>query len=250
MDITVHTLCYNEALMIKFFIDHYRTRFPNCHIVVYDNKSTDNTVEIAKANDCEIRQMDTGGVADEEICLNIKNNCWKNAKTNWCVVADTDEMLSINSEELNHEDTFGATKIQSEAWQMVNLQDNLDLASIDRGWREPNNYRYCLAYDKELLFNKKYIQEINYNPGCHSNAAQGEIRGSSKKYPMLHYKYINQKVFVEKQRVNRARDTEKQRSHNWGGSCHGGDGVQAAEYKNAANKSVKILFDHKFQQPK
>ncbi|MEK6881196.1 MAG: glycosyltransferase, partial [Nanoarchaeota archaeon] len=81
MNITIHTLAFNEELVLKFMIDHYRARFSECHIVVYDNKSTDKTVEIAKANNCEVREMDTGGVADEEICINIKNSCWKNATT-------------------------------------------------------------------------------------------------------------------------------------------------------------------------
>ena len=54
MNITIYTLAYNEALIIQFIIDFYRKRFPDCHIVVYDNKSTDNTVEIAKNNNCEI----------------------------------------------------------------------------------------------------------------------------------------------------------------------------------------------------
>jgi len=157
-------------------------------------------------------------------------------------------MLDINSEELFFEDSAGATKIQSESWQMVNLIDNLDLSAIDHGWRE-NDQRYCIAYDKELLFNMKHIEEINYNPGCHSNSARGLLKNSSKLYPLLHYKYINQDIFVQKQRVNRARDTEKQRKNNWGGSCHGGDAVQISEYQRAKNSSVKILFDNKFRHP-
>jgi glycosyltransferase involved in cell wall biosynthesis len=249
MNITVHTLAYNESLVIQFMIDHYRSRFPNCHIVVYDNKSTDKTVEIAMANNCEIREMDTGGVADEEICINIKNSCWKNANTDWVLVCDVDELLDISEHELSYEDSLGTTKIQSESWNMVNIEDNVDLSTIDRGWRDPKDQRYCLNYDKELLFNKNYVQEINYNPGCHSNSANGIIKNSNKRYPLLHYKYINLNVFVEKQRVNRARDTEKQRRNNWGGSCHGGDQVQITEYNRAKNNSVKILFDHKFIHP-
>jgi len=31
--ITVHTMAYNEEVLIQFMIDHYRSRFPKCHAV-------------------------------------------------------------------------------------------------------------------------------------------------------------------------------------------------------------------------
>jgi glycosyltransferase involved in cell wall biosynthesis len=46
--VTIYTITYNEELMIEFFINHYRKKFPGCEIVVFDNYSTDKTVEIAK----------------------------------------------------------------------------------------------------------------------------------------------------------------------------------------------------------
>ena len=104
-------------------------------------------------------------------------------------------------------------------------------------------------YSRELLFKRTIIQEINYNPGCHSNASQGILKVSGIRYPLFHYKYINKNVFVKKQQVNRARDTEKQRRHNWGGACYGGDAYQAAEYEQVKKSSVQILFDHKHRKP-
>ena len=44
--ITIYTFTYNEELLIKFMIDHYKLRFPNCKIIVYDNESTDNTKKL------------------------------------------------------------------------------------------------------------------------------------------------------------------------------------------------------------
>ena len=40
--------CYNEALTIKKVIQDYRDAFPTASIYVYDNNSTDKTVELAK----------------------------------------------------------------------------------------------------------------------------------------------------------------------------------------------------------
>jgi glycosyltransferase involved in cell wall biosynthesis len=57
--ITVHVITYNEEIMIEFFINHYRERFPNCEINIYDNYSTDRTVEIGKQYNCNIIMYDT-----------------------------------------------------------------------------------------------------------------------------------------------------------------------------------------------
>ena len=47
--IEIFTICYNEEIILQKFINHYRTRFPNCEITIYDNMSTDNSRQIANA---------------------------------------------------------------------------------------------------------------------------------------------------------------------------------------------------------
>ena len=46
MNISTFTICYNEEIILQKFINHYRTRFPNCEITIYDNMSTDNSRQI------------------------------------------------------------------------------------------------------------------------------------------------------------------------------------------------------------
>ena len=95
MNITIYTIAYNESILIKFMIEHYRSRFPNCHIIVYDNYSTDNTVEIASALGCEIRYFDTNNQIFDNKYLELKNNFWRDAQTDWVLVCDVDELLNI-----------------------------------------------------------------------------------------------------------------------------------------------------------
>ena len=102
--ITVYTIAYNEELIMQFMIDHYRSRFPGCNIVVYDNMSTDNTTKIARANDCEVIQYDTNNQIQDRRYIEIKNNCWKNALTEWVLICDMDELLDINAEQLKKEE--------------------------------------------------------------------------------------------------------------------------------------------------
>lgn len=236
MKITIHTVTYNEELLIQLMIDHYRTRFPDCHIVVYDNQSTDRTVEIAKANGCELRYYNSNNQVNDQMLWDTKNTCWKSAETDWVLVCDLDEMLDITEEQLIAEDARGTTKIKCECWHMVNMENNLDVRSITYGARNPKD----TVYDKDLLFNKKYV-DINYiNNDCHFTNSRGRIV-NSKPYKMYHYKYVNPDIFVNKQKTSAARLSEVNKQNGWGAQCTRDEGSLRHEFQQARDAAVKIL---------
>lgn len=244
MNITIYTVTYNEELLIQLMIDHYRSRFPNCHIVVYDNQSTDRTVEIAKANGCEIRWYDSGGQVNDQMLWETKNNCWRDAKTDWVIVCDLDEMLDINAQQLQYEHSIGTTKIKCECWHMVNLKDNLDVRNIKYGCRNPND----TVYDKDLMFNKSLVN-INYiNNDCHFTNSTGVIRNSLP-YKMYHYKYVNPDVFVNKQKVSASRLSEINKKNGWGAQCLRDESSLRAEFQQARDAAVRVLpeLNHFYQ---
>jgi glycosyltransferase involved in cell wall biosynthesis len=244
MDVTIYTVTYNEELLMQLMIDHYRSRFPNCHIVVYDNQSTDRTVEIAKANNCEIRHYDSGGKVNDQMLWETKNNCWRDAKTDWVIVCDLDEMLDINAEQLKYEHSIGTTKIKCECWHMVNMEDNLDVRSIKYGCRNPND----TVYDKDLMFNKRLVN-INYiNNDCHFTNSTGVVR-DSKPYKMYHYKYVNPDVFVNKQKTSASRLSEINRKNGWGVQCLRDEASLRNEFQQARDAAVRVLpaMNHFYQ---
>jgi len=208
--ITVYTIAYNEEVFIQFMINHYRSRFPNCHIVVYDNESSDNTAIIAKNNNCEVITYCTNNQIQDSKYLEIKNSCWKSASTDWVLVCDMDELLNINEEELKNEESLGATVIKSEGYNMINMEDNYDLANIKYGSR-------CSPYDKSYLFNKKFISEIKYSPGCHACDPQGQFIKSTKAYLLYHYKCINPDFQAARYKSYAARLSSENKQHSWGG---------------------------------
>ena len=182
--ITVYIMTYNEELIIDFTINHYRQRFPSCNIVLCDNFSTDKTREIAISHNCEINDFDTNNKIDDHKYIELKNSCWKNATTNWVIVCDADELIDITKEDLKKEDSNGTTIIRSEGYNMVNMEDNLDLSSIKNGVRAEQ-------YDKSVLFKKTKVHEIHYTIGCHSAKPLGDIVYSTNTYPLYHYKFLN-----------------------------------------------------------
>jgi glycosyltransferase involved in cell wall biosynthesis len=53
--------CFNEAVAVPTVIRDFATALPEAHIYVYDNNSTDNTVEVAKATGAIVRKQDLQG---------------------------------------------------------------------------------------------------------------------------------------------------------------------------------------------
>ena len=210
--VTVYTITYNEEVILPYFIKHYRSRFPNCRIVVYDNMSDDRTVEIAKENNCEVIFYDTGGKLSDSKYLDIKNNCWKTATTDWVLVCDADEFLNINEQDLIKEFENGVTLIKSEGYNMVDKREDtsiLDIENVKHGFR-------AVQYDKSYLFNKSKIREINYAPGCHSAQPKGEVILSNNRYLALHYIYLSEDKMVKKYLTFAQRLSEENKIRQWG----------------------------------
>jgi glycosyltransferase involved in cell wall biosynthesis len=207
--ITVYTVSYNEEAFIQFMIDHYRSRFLGCEIVVYDNESTDSTVKIAKDNGCQVISYSTNNKISDSKYLEIKNNCWKSAKTDWVLVCDTDELLDVNEDCLSFEHNNQTSIIRSEAFDMVNMECDFDLKSICYGARAPN-------HDKSYLFNKALISEINYEPGCHKSNPSGLIKYSSSSYRLYHYNFINEDLTMAKYKTYASRLSDENIKNGWG----------------------------------
>jgi glycosyltransferase involved in cell wall biosynthesis len=180
---TIYTITYNEELMLPYFIQHYKQRFPDCKIVVYDNGSTDKTVDIALKNGCEVFTYYTDNKLNDLAYLEIKNNCWRDAD-GWVIVCDCDELLDISPIDLLLEEGKEVSCLLSRGWNMVNLNDNLEIKSINTAVRSE-------SYDKIICFDSRKVRFINYYAGCHSCNPEGDIKFSSQQYDLRHYKYIN-----------------------------------------------------------
>ena len=216
--ITIHTAVYNEEAKIQFMIDHYKTRFPSCNIIVYDNESQDSTIDIAKKNGCIIRPHNTGGRHNDELLLTLKNNCWKTAPTDWVMICDPDELMDINEQQLNEEAAIGTTIIKTCGYNIVDMGDNyledpvLNLAALKYGRRSE-------AYDKCMLFNKKHLSEINYNHGGHIANPVGKTQYNKNIYNMYHYHFVNFTFVFNRYQMTVKRFSDLNIKYGWGIHC-------------------------------
>lgn len=204
--IEIFTIIYNEEIILQKFINHYRERFPNCEITIYDNMSTDNSRQIAIENNCKIIDYNSNNEIRDDLYLEIKNNCWKKANTSWVLIADADEFLDIKQEQLQKED---CSIILSKGYNMVNLEDDLIFENIKFGIR-------AKQYDKYYLFNKSKIKEINYEAGCHSANPKGEIKFSKNVYNLFHYTMLSEQYLIDRYRRNYERLSSINKKYGWG----------------------------------
>lgn len=232
--ITVYTVTYNEEFHIQFMINHYRKNFPNCHIVVYDNHSDDDTVKIALNNNAEVIFFDSNNRLDDLKHIEIKNNCWKAAKTDWVLTCDMDELLDINEDKLKFEESQNTSLIKSEGYNMVNLEGYNTLETIQYGDR-------ATQYDKPYLFNKKLIKEINYTIGCHTGNPIGNVKISERAYKAYHYRFINKELLRRRYISYSKRLSDENLKQGWGRHYLKTEEELMMEFDDLRNKAIKLL---------
>ena len=206
--LTIYTISFNEELILEFMIRHYRSRFPACQIVVFDNESTDRTAAIAQDNGCIVIPHKTNGKFYDSGQIRVKNNCWKSATTDWVLVCDTDELLDIDEHELRRIES-STTIVRSIGYNMINMRDDYDLDSMTHGSQ-------CHLYSKNYLFNRIAISEINYGAGAHASHPIGDVRPSAVAYPAYHYRCIHPERTFEKIQQIRARLSDENICKGWG----------------------------------
>ncbi len=233
--ITVFGLCYNEELMLPYFISHYRKMFPDCRIVLWDNESTDKTHEIAIANNCEIVLYSTAGKLNDVKYLELKNNAWKTALTDWVLVCDMDEFVDIDERRLSAEEETGSTLVRFEGWNMTAINETLNPTEIKTAIRAE-------SYDKSYLFNKRYIEEINYSPGAHKADPKGLVRLSVNTYRCFHYKYLNLEYMIKRHAHFAARLSDENKAKGYGGHYQYTRQRITKEFTTAQRNAIKILW--------
>jgi hypothetical protein len=208
MDIHVFIFSYNESILIGRTIEHYKKYLPSCKIILYDNYSTDNTVEIAKSKGCEVRYFQTNNEINDIVFRDLKNNCWKSVSKGWVIVADMDEYLCVSEEELQQEEHNGISILRVQGYDMIGESKNIELSDVklqDIKKYVINNYE-----NKNLCFLREKIEDINYTVGAHTCKPTGTIQYSQKIYINKHMNVLGLPYLLEKQK-QRFERSEKMR---------------------------------------
>lgn len=231
--LTIFIITWNQERYIKEIIDYYRNRIPDAKFVIYDNESTDKTVEICKENGCKVISFSTGGKMDEQTLINIRNSCWQNVNTKYVLIIDDDEYLDITQELL-----------EDNSWNVVKA---FGYEMFDEGVKTIDELHYgvpSMGYSKACLFNRLEIAKMNFEAGSHKEkpiSKEGfEVRYNSNPVALYHTKWRNPENGLGRAHNIAPRVSNDSTKKGW--NYHYGlpDSVHSEYYINGMKNRIKV----------
>ena len=208
MDINIFLLCFNESALLPHTINHYKKYLPSCKITIYDNESTDNSVEIAEKLGCSIVSWNSNNIFDEDLQIKLRNSIWKNCDSGWIIIADMDEFLCVTEIELMKEKELGTTILKIDGYDIIGESKTIDLTDIDL--QKINKYIKNRYESKKLCFLREAIIDMNYGPGSHICNPKGNVVYSSNTYINKHMSTLGLQFLLNKY-IKRYERCEKMR---------------------------------------
>lgn len=208
--IDVYCISYNEEKIIPYFVEHYSKFCRN--ITIFDNESTDNTVNVAKkiSNKVIIKSWNNNNFIDERVYLDIKQSCrYLSQDADFVIVVDADEFLYIPEGYLDKCKQHGITLPKVTGYEM--LHDSFDFASeisqITKKVKKDNLGKRC-------IFNPSI--DMRWDVGCHPsehgnkliNTIQGIVEDNDCSIILKHYKWINLNYVINRYKSYSSRLSE------------------------------------------
>jgi glycosyltransferase involved in cell wall biosynthesis len=201
MKITLYTFCYNEKDILPYFLNHYSKIVDK--IVVFENQSTDNSVEILKSFkgcEIEIRDYNTNNQIQDDTLMWTKNNCWKDDNSDYIIVLDIDEFLYHPNLREFIESNPKIDYFRPVGYDMVS--DGVPTDYTKQIYEIIREGAFSINYSKNVLFKRKFVTETGFGYGAHSAHYRGKkplieyvSNGALK---LLHYKCIDLEYVIEK----------------------------------------------------
>lgn len=240
MKIVAYTLCWNEERILPFYLRHYE-KFCDT-IIIYDNKSHDSSVKLARQHPkVEVREYGNVEI-DERMYLEIKNKAYQEqrGKADFVIVGDMDEFLYAPDivALLEKASRQGSAIICTDGYEMVN--DGFPKDDGRQIWEIVDRGVQADAFSKRVCFSPEI--DINFSAGCHHCYPRGKnLRVSSLHAALLHYKWMGIDYVAKKYAAYRKRLSGYNRVMEFGGEYDWGMEEIEKRYKFLNESAGKVI---------
>lgn len=185
MRIALFIPTYNEAFTLDQVLSYYKKNGVT-DIFVFDNGSTDETLQIAMRHGAHIEETIAPSLDDRNY-LHIKNDVWKKYRRDFdfVICCDADEVLYHPKGLLNALKEETASVIRTSGWNVYSdLPPDLDnILKVSTGFFDDN-------FSKYVCFDPKRIESMNYVWGAHNCNPRGDVVFSQQEYYLLHVRCL------------------------------------------------------------
>lgn len=207
MKVHIFSVMWNEEYLLPYFLRHYST-FADTIFIIND-RSTDRTVEIAKAHP-KVRLLDfpySRGLNEED-----QSNCfvesykkYSRGIADWVMCVDADEII-YNKDiigVLQEQRRRGVRVIKSTGYQMVSKTMPKNNGQI---YDECKTGARSRGYDKPVIVDPAL--DVMFGIGRHTVQLPEGIQTAWAKLLLLHYRYLSRDFLIERNRVSFPRNLE------------------------------------------
>jgi len=245
MKIHIHSLCWNEARMLPYYMRHYQPIAEK--IFIYDDSSTDDSLDILKGySNVVIEKFENIGDSFVSNAQTFSNECWKTSrgKADWVIVCNIDEHLYHKDlvAYLQYCSTQGITAIPAQGYQMISehfpIVDGRLCDSVLQGmpWEEMS---------KLLIFNPNAIEEINYEVGRHKALPTGAVTyPETTEVKLLHYKYLGLDYLITRHAELRTGLKSVDIEKRWGYQYLWNQDETVEEFNSVKERAVDVMSNN------
>ena len=256
MKLDWYTLCYNEEFIIPWIIQYWekiRKDGIDLHIYVWDNYSTDRSVELLSKYDwITINYFKTEGQDDSAQAI-IKNTVWKNSKgkADFVCVSDFDEIIWSNDlvSELQYMKDNGYNVLGTKWYAFcgdeipVYTEDKYLHQLVGKGYKQYINHvpRYK-DLGKFMIIDPNKIDDMGFSVGNHICNPQPYMKlYVSDKILAFHInKGLSEDFFVNRRKIMGKNLSENNRKYNMCFEYNYPEEKSREEYREYQKKSINL----------